>query len=440
MDITDLPPRTVQFLNEHDRLVDQNVEYEWLPIKCKNCGGYGHGMADCRNEEKVEWVKKAKNTIEKKEEKATEAKTEVSLEKHALITTISENKVTNSKIANSSSGNEANKSSTWQTPKKTVARRLNMRNGMKDTMQEAETSQQDKLKNAYEALQGQPREDFKGGFCTTFVYGSNSLEERKDLWKGLCNLKLHVKPWLILGDFNSVFYYSNRSGVKQVSKKEIEDSNNWLALGLVDWLSSSGSHFTWTNNQDGQEIICSRIDHVFKNEDWLDAFPNSSATFQWETTLDHCSCVVSSTQPQNIGVKKIRFFNFWSYHARFKETVMDNWTLPVRSAGLKAIYLKLMRLKHTLKRFNRDSIGDVDANFHKAKEHYQETRAVAQAHPKDPGFQKEKSDASKDYNFKAEVVDHFVKHFHIYLGSHSSANKKMDLSCIAVGNKLDVMQ
>ncbi|XP_062085531.1 uncharacterized protein LOC133791628 [Humulus lupulus] len=54
MAINDNPPRTIQFLNEHGQLVEQGVEYEWLPMKCKACAGFGHSMAECRKEQKVQ--------------------------------------------------------------------------------------------------------------------------------------------------------------------------------------------------------------------------------------------------------------------------------------------------------------------------------------------------------------------------------------------------
>ncbi|XP_062076261.1 uncharacterized protein LOC133780897 [Humulus lupulus] len=58
MDITDNPPRKIQYLNEHGQLIEQGVEYEWLPEKCKTCASFGHSMVDCRKEQKVQGIKK----------------------------------------------------------------------------------------------------------------------------------------------------------------------------------------------------------------------------------------------------------------------------------------------------------------------------------------------------------------------------------------------
>lgn len=64
----DYPPRMIQYINEYGQLVEQGVEYEWLPVKCQTCSGYGHTMSTCRKGEKTKWVEKeaqSKATIEK---------------------------------------------------------------------------------------------------------------------------------------------------------------------------------------------------------------------------------------------------------------------------------------------------------------------------------------------------------------------------------------
>ncbi|XP_062086162.1 uncharacterized protein LOC133792269 [Humulus lupulus] len=58
MEVTDNPPRNIQFLNEFGQIMEQEVEYEWLPIKCKACSGFGHAEMECRKELKAKWVKK----------------------------------------------------------------------------------------------------------------------------------------------------------------------------------------------------------------------------------------------------------------------------------------------------------------------------------------------------------------------------------------------
>ncbi|XP_057249289.1 uncharacterized protein LOC130590763 [Beta vulgaris subsp. vulgaris] len=49
----------IQFCNEHGSIVDQKVEYEWKPVQCGKCSGFGHDTDTCRKSEgKKKWVKK----------------------------------------------------------------------------------------------------------------------------------------------------------------------------------------------------------------------------------------------------------------------------------------------------------------------------------------------------------------------------------------------
>ncbi|XP_062119031.1 uncharacterized protein LOC133832737 [Humulus lupulus] len=59
VELSDNPPRIIHYMNEQGQLVEQGVEYEWLPVKCKKCDGYGHIMTDCLKELMPQSVQKA---------------------------------------------------------------------------------------------------------------------------------------------------------------------------------------------------------------------------------------------------------------------------------------------------------------------------------------------------------------------------------------------
>ncbi|XP_062075076.1 uncharacterized protein LOC133779093 [Humulus lupulus] len=303
-----------------------------------------------------------------------------------------------------------------------------------------------------------------GGLLETKLRG-NKIENRRSLWHDLTRISLSVKAWIVLGDFNALFYGVDRFGGKPVSSIELADPLGWLTDAKIEALKSIGSYFTWTNKQDGLARIYSKIDHVLMNGDWLDMFPQSLAVFRWEVVSDHCSCIVSNIPMEAMGIKLFRYYNFW-----------------------------LVRLKHRLKQFNRECIGDVGFSYQSAMVAYQDAQFQAQENPHDLKLQEavkeratefhqqehmyhsflaqrskinqiRKGDMNTSYfhaylkkrkaqntivsyindhgllidDFK-EVVAHFVDHFKSYLGSPSSATRKVDLHCITLGTKLSVEQ
>uniref|UniRef100_A0A803PTQ2 Reverse transcriptase domain-containing protein n=1 Tax=Cannabis sativa TaxID=3483 RepID=A0A803PTQ2_CANSA len=220
----------------------------------------------------------------------------------------------------------------------------------------------------------------------------------------------------------------------------------------------------------------------------------ASAMFTWEASSDHCSCVISVTLSEEIGTKPFRYFNFGSDHKDFQPICLQSWQQPMAAASLKGIMLKLVRLKHQLKKFNHDTIRDIGRKYQEAKDSYQEARMLAQTHPTNLSFQCDeaaaaaifnsieksyhsflkqrskvnwikKGDTNTSYfhaclkkrraenrivsftndqglqvdNF-AEVVEHFMSHFRSFMGCKSRVGRKIDLGCMTQGAVLSLDQ
>lgn len=64
----------------------------------------------------------------------------------------------------------------------------------------------------------------KLAFMLTYVYSFNVKEERRDFWSTLqTTLYSNTKPWLILGDFNSILHLEDRLGGNPISWTKIVD-------------------------------------------------------------------------------------------------------------------------------------------------------------------------------------------------------------------------
>ncbi|XP_062089705.1 uncharacterized protein LOC133796247 [Humulus lupulus] len=230
-------------------------------------------------------------------------------------------------------------------------------------------------------------------YCVTFVYGRNTILERVQLWQDLSCLSFPAKPWLLAGDFNSVFEVDDRLRARPVSSVELIDAQRWKTLGLADDLRSMGSHYTWTNNQNDGARIYSKLDRIFKNEEWVDMFPDSVVVVNWDIFSNHCFCIIKSLTEVNTGVKPFRFFNMWADHEGFKTTVMQNWNKPVDAQGLDRVMVKLRRLTLVLRHFNKYVIGNIDHKFQVAKDRYNHAHLQLQQDPHSAVFQDEEQNA-----------------------------------------------
>ncbi|XP_062106727.1 uncharacterized protein LOC133818056 [Humulus lupulus] len=508
MEITDDPPRSLQFVNEYGQIIEQGIEYEWLPTKCKTCSGFGHSMADCRKSVKPMWVEKggrskADSTKEQgttSEIKNTEEPTqEVGNKEGVDISVIGLTEVSRQEEANVDQSKERVMDDIWHTPKRTASL---SKQGLGTTEFSKLATDQHHRTNKYDVLQEQkkvqeivrsskigigglletklrgnkvrefmdtrfPNWEFYSSpiiegrllilwrkgiarltvledspqlvhcqvqlvgdmrcFWVTFVYGFNTVEKRRSLWTDLTRISLSAKAWIVLGDFNATFSGGDRSGGNAITGNELADAIDWKVIANVQSLKATGSFFTWTNNQEGTARIFSKIDHVFITEEWLDFFPQTLAKFSWEVVSDHCSCIVSNIPVVTMGTKLFKYYNFWANHTDFKQAVLSSWEVPVQATGLRAVFVQLVRLKHRLKRFNRECIGDVGYCYQLASKEFQDAQFQAQANP-------------LDISLHELVVDHFVEHFKNHLGSSRSASGVVDRCCVDLGPKLSIDQ
>ncbi|KAH7677378.1 RNA-directed DNA polymerase protein [Dioscorea alata] len=85
--------------------------------------------------------------------------------------------------------------------------------------------------------------------CSTSVYGLNSSSIRTDFWNELLLIKnLIFIPWVICGDFNTVFTQEDKNK-GDINLRDISNSQNFLfELNLID-PSFNRRRFTWNNSQ-----------------------------------------------------------------------------------------------------------------------------------------------------------------------------------------------
>ncbi|XP_062075340.1 uncharacterized protein LOC133779387 [Humulus lupulus] len=526
MEIPDNPPRSFQFINEHGQVVEQSVEYEWLPTKCKSCSGFGHSMAECRKDLKAVWVEKVpppppappteENQLERTDkpdgtkggplntqEEGSQATEEAKSDEGVTSTT---------ERSTSGQAIERSKEGQWLTPRRVSTQKTGPFTGVHKQAGSAQNKG-----NQFGILQDQER---GGGLLETKLRGKKIeefMEHRFPNWDYFTSPRTEGRLlilWRKGGVFGMIylgyfflsklgwflvilmhhFSVGDRTGGSSLASSELVDSVGWKNVAKVEAIKSMGSYFTWTNNQDGLARIYSKIDHALIDEDWLDLFPQSVAVFQWEAVSDHCSCIVSNISLNSMGTKLFRYYNFWSNHPDFKQIVLKSWEAPVKSSGLKAIFTRLIRLKHQLKKINRDWFGDVGLGYHLALEELQTARFQAQEKPIDFQLQEVVKVKATEFNYHEkiyhsflvqrskinwlrhgdmnssffhaflkrrktknsivsytndngvlvddfkEVVSHFSEHFKSHLGTPSSASGMVDQNYMDLGSKLSVEQ
>ncbi|XP_050220840.1 uncharacterized protein LOC126671160 [Mercurialis annua] len=205
-------------------------------------------------------------------------------------------------------------------------------------------------------------------FMCTFVYGSYVAHDRIDLWNQLNGISLNINlPWIILGDFNAVISNANRLGGNDIDVQAASEFQDWTINSNVNELPHSGNHYTWCNNQCGDNRIWRKLDWVFVNESWMNSWEESFYVVHNPGISDHSPLVVSLNNGTYIRRSPFRFFNSWCEHPNFSAIIDDGWKANFNGCMMYKVYQKLKIVRRSLRAMNKEVFADISNKVNDTK-------------------------------------------------------------------------
>ncbi|XP_039069697.1 uncharacterized protein LOC120216289 [Hibiscus syriacus] len=203
-------------------------------------------------------------------------------------------------------------------------------------------------------------------FLVTGIYGHNDGIARRSLWQDLRNIESRFPdyPWIMGGEFN-VTLYSNESSNHELlgtfsssDMIEFQDLTNDIQLHDHPFF---GPTYSWRNKQ-GDNFLARKLDRVLTNSQWFESFPQSFVEFLAHGPSNHCMALVTLNKEIQLNKPKpFKFFNCWTLHQNFLNTVSNSWLQPCHDNPMKKIFLKLKRHKASLKILNKNYFSDIYA-------------------------------------------------------------------------------
>ncbi|XP_062104124.1 uncharacterized protein LOC133815283 [Humulus lupulus] len=178
-------------------------------------------------------------------------------------------------------------------------------------------------------------------------------------------MTISLLPWLVLGDFNDILHKDERIGVKVKYSKSVAFQQCIEKCNLED-VKFIGNFFTWTNKQQGDDRIYSKIDRVLANQRWLDHYTAAEVIFLNEGMFDHCPAMLFVYPTVGNGKKPFRYFKMWASAPDFFEQVKHDWQGVVFGTPMYRVVRKLKRLKILLKELNRKGFNELHSAHIKA--------------------------------------------------------------------------
>ncbi|WMV47060.1 hypothetical protein MTR67_040445 [Solanum verrucosum] len=137
----------------------------------------------------------------------------------------------------------------------------------------------------------------------------SKTDERRSLWESFENHSLsNAKPWLALGDFNSVLKSKDRFGGNPVTWAEVIEFQNCIdRCGLIE-MAHQGQKYTWNDKGVDQRFFL-RIDWTFINNAWLYTIPTCKANYLPKGISDNCPIKVTFVEERLNTNKSFQFCN-----------------------------------------------------------------------------------------------------------------------------------
>ncbi|XP_074278432.1 uncharacterized protein LOC141602021 [Silene latifolia] len=145
-----------------------------------------------------------------------------------------------------------------------------------------------------------------------FIYGESAFQYRSSLWDHISNVISGCTPFLVIGDFNQVEFYTDKLGGSSSIRGQVDFTTWKFQNGLVD-IPFFGPRFTWMNGQFGDNCIMERLDRAYATHEWFDMFPHTSLLNLPILISDHSPIILQLFHAQNSSKRPYRIDN-WCLH------------------------------------------------------------------------------------------------------------------------------
>ncbi|KAI3472963.1 hypothetical protein Pfo_029210 [Paulownia fortunei] len=202
-------------------------------------------------------------------------------------------------------------------------------------------------------------------FLLSGICAKCDITRRRELWEVIRQItdKYNPQPWLLGGDFNTILHPQERTGRNDCRMTSLNDfSNMILDCGLID-AGYDGNGYTWTNKK-----VWKRLDRMLYSESWLDLCHSTRVSHLTRTWSDHAPLLTSVCFHATRVPSSFRFLKMWTRHRLFLDDIKSSWQPPTGSTGMINLQQKLYRLKHFLKRWNKEVFGNIFDNIRKAEQ------------------------------------------------------------------------
>ncbi|KAJ6430798.1 hypothetical protein OIU84_018330 [Salix udensis] len=245
----------------------------------------------------------------------------------------------------------------------------------------------------------------------TFVYGSNSYQDRRDLWQylDLTSVSHATVPWAIMGDFNASLRPSDRSGGSNVWYSYHNDFPECISKASLHQVPYSGVRLSWHNGQSGEHSIMKKLDWIFRNHALAVKWPGTRAIFLPRKDSDHSAMVMSFKGNFPRNNPSFKFLNQWVKNEDFMGIVNGVWQQKIVGNPLFQLTTKLNMLKGHFRTLHLNSTSHLSRQVHNASAAWGRAQMKVDQEPNNLAFREEERYWAKLHSDLAKEEEAFFR-------------------------------
>ncbi|KAK8549179.1 hypothetical protein V6N13_063575 [Hibiscus sabdariffa] len=143
-----------------------------------------------------------------------------------------------------------------------------------------------------------------------------------------------------------------------ISARGISEFCEFVEAAALSDVPIHGKDFTWF----GSGNKCSRLDRFLVSKEWFECFDSLVLNNLPRELSDHSPILLVSDACDS-GPKPFRFFNVWLLNPQHIRDMEHTWQGLLQRDGNDYLVLKMREMKRVLKEWNRDSFGNIDAQY-----------------------------------------------------------------------------
>ncbi|XP_026428559.1 uncharacterized protein LOC113324452 [Papaver somniferum] len=202
-------------------------------------------------------------------------------------------------------------------------------------------------------------------FHLHFVYGEPNSSLRPAFWEQQCQQTIvpvdeHV---FFIGDFNTLLGTEDKNGGLEVNDSDFENLRNFYSVFNLHDPGFSGPRFTWSNMQQGPDLILERLDRCFLNQMAEHLCPKFCVNNLPRDSSDHCPMHIGFNYEDTCMTIPFHFMAMWIEDPTCRDIISNAWSVNVLGSPAYKLKAKLLNIKKGLRNWNKLSFGNIQTDI-----------------------------------------------------------------------------